>query len=149
MRASSCDLLLPKCLFMAFSEFVWAVCASDSTFPNTSYCNLTPSLFVIYHTDTENRLFPSFFATDKTEHKIQIIDVAKNVLFQNVITNPDLASHKSSTNIYISGTTDVIEDERFETWLSRSYTVGNKQSYAFIKIHICLERSGKVSNLLI
>lgn len=58
--------------------------------------------------------------------------MSKNVLFQNVITNPDLASHKSSTNIYISGTTKVIEDERFETWLSVSYTVGNKQSDAFI-----------------
>jgi len=45
----------------------------------TSHCNLTPSLVVLCLIDMEHILFPSPFATAKTEHNIQTTHVAKNI----------------------------------------------------------------------
>lgn len=66
---------------MTFPQIQWAICASDSTFPNRHklYLSLQLDSTTFCLTDLENRLFAFPCATAKTEHNLQITYVAKNV----------------------------------------------------------------------
>lgn len=55
------------------------------------------------------------------------------LIYQKVIINPYLASPKPTTHICLSETTDVIEDEKFETCLSRNYIFTKKQPAPLIE----------------
>lgn len=58
--------------------------------------------------------------------------MTKNSYLQNVIRNSYPASPKPTAHICLTETTEVTEDEKFETRLTRNYTFTKKQPAPFI-----------------